>query len=226
MASNYTTVRAVVFDAVGTLIYPSPPAAVVYYEVGRQFGSRLVQDDIARNFRGALKRHAYPPRTNEQIERDRWRQIVAGVFTDLDDTESLFCDLWEHFARSTSWAVFEDVPDILNELSARDISTAIGSNFDDRLLAIARDLPPLSQAGKIFVSSRLGFTKPAIEFFRAIESELRLEPHQLLMVGDDVTNDIEGASQAGWHTLLLERGESGNAAGVVHSLREIASFLV
>ncbi len=223
--SNFASVRAVVFDAVGTLIYPSPPAAVVYYEAGREHGSRLTQDDIARNFGGALKGHAYKPRTNEQIERDRWRQIVADVFSDLDDTESLFRQLWEHFARSTSWAVYGDVPDVLFELHSLGVMTAIGSNFDDRLLAISRELPPLNRAKRIFVSSQLGFTKPSIEFFRAIESETQLQPRELLMVGDDVTNDIVGANQAGWLSLLLDRNETGNAEGTIRSLREIARFL-
>ncbi|MDA1053459.1 MAG: HAD hydrolase-like protein [Planctomycetota bacterium] len=66
---------------------------------------------------------------------------------------------------------------------------------------------------------------PRLQFFRAIEAELRLQPHQLLMVGDDVTNDIDGADQAGWHSLLLNRDEPGNAVGTIHSLREMTSFL-
>ncbi len=103
--------------------------------------------------------------------------------------------------------------------------TAIGSNFDERLLAISRELPPLNRAKQIFVSSRLGFTKPSIEFFRAIEAETQLQPHQLLMVGDDITNDVKGANEAGWHSLLLNRDASGNAGAAIRSLREIASFL-
>lgn len=216
--------RAVVFDAVGTLIYPNPPAAVVYHEFGRQHGSRLTQDEIARNFSRVLQRHACQPRTNEQIERDRWRRIVADVFTDIDQSEPLFSQLWNHFARSTSWAVYEDVPDVLADLHALGVITAIGSNFDDHLLAIARDLPPLDQTHAIFVSSRLHFTKPSIDFFRAIEAELRLQPHQLLMVGDDVRNYIEGANQAGWHSRLLDRGASENEVGTIRSLREITPF--
>ena len=225
MASNYASVRGIVFDAVGTLIYPDPPAPVTYYELGRQHGSRLTQEEIARNFGRVLKRHADERRTNEQIERGRWRHIVADVFTDLGDTKSLFSQLWDHFAQSTSWAVYDDVPDVLDALKSQGLITAIGSNFDDRLLAIARERTPLEQAQEIFVSSRLGFTKPSIEFFRAIEAKLRLHPNQLLMVGDDVTNDIEGADQAGWHSLLLNRDGSRKSTGAVHSLRDVPSYL-
>jgi putative hydrolase of the HAD superfamily len=210
-----------VFDAVGTLIYPHPAVPVAYYEFGRQHGSRLTHDDIARNFSGVLKRRVCEPRTNEQIEHRRWRYIVAEVFSDLDETESLFRQLWSHFARSSSWAVYDDVPDVLTELNSLGVITAIGSNFDDRLIAIASELSPLDQMRATFVSSRVGFTKPSIEFFRAIEAKLQLHPSQLLMIGDEARNDREGAAQAGWHSLLLNRGATGSAKGVIQSLREI-----
>ena len=217
--------RAVVFDAVGTLIFPNPPAAVAYYEVGRRHGSRLARDQIAHNFRRVLQRHAGEPRTNDQIERERWRQIVAGVFTDLKDTEALFGQLWNHFSRSSNWAVYDDVEDVLTEVNSRGVITAVGSNFDDRLIAIALELPPLEQTRSIFVSSQLGFTKPSLGFFRAIEAELRLHPSQLLMIGDDQRNDIEGAARAGWHSLRLDRGTPGNAPTTIQSLREFSRLL-
>lgn len=225
MATNLAALRAVVFDAVGTLIYPNPPAAVAYYELGRKHGSRLTQDDIARNFSRVLKRHAYQPRTNEQIERGRWRHIVADVFTDRTETESLFRQLWDHFAQSSSWTVYDDVCDVLIELNSLGVITAIGSNFDHRLCAIAAELLPVEPTRVTFVSSQLGFTKPSIEFFRAIEAKLRLHPNQLLMVGDDARNDIEGAVRAGWHSLLLNRGTTGSAKNAIQSLREITRLL-
>ncbi|MEO8499141.1 MAG: HAD-IA family hydrolase [Planctomycetota bacterium] len=221
--NDFASVRAVVFDAVGTLIYPNPPAAVVYQQLGLMQGSGLSEGEIASNFKSAIRQYPYQPRTNEHIERARWRRIVADVFTDLDDTESLFGQLWDHFARSSSWAVFDDVADALRELHTFGLVTAIGSNFDDRLSAIVPELAPLDQTQATFVSSQLGFTKPAIEFFRAIEAELQLHPHELLMVGDDARNDIAGAAQAGWHGLLLDRAANGNTQGTIQSLRELAS---
>src|SRR4051794_29016008 len=38
-------IRAVVFDAVGTLIHPEPSAAAVYTAFGRQFGSCLGREE-------------------------------------------------------------------------------------------------------------------------------------------------------------------------------------
>src|SRR5690606_20106058 len=47
-------IRAVAFDAVGTLIHPDPPVAAIYEEISRRHGSRLTRDDVARRFRDAF----------------------------------------------------------------------------------------------------------------------------------------------------------------------------
>src|SRR5207302_1039003 len=52
----FAEVRAVFFDAVGTLIHPEPPAGAVYAEVGRRHGSRLTAAEIARRFAAAFRR--------------------------------------------------------------------------------------------------------------------------------------------------------------------------
>ncbi|MEE3368290.1 MAG: HAD-IA family hydrolase [Planctomycetota bacterium] len=46
--------KAVLFDAVGTLIYPQPPVAQAYYQAGRQFGSKLTIESIEDRFRKAF----------------------------------------------------------------------------------------------------------------------------------------------------------------------------
>src|SRR5689334_3886912 len=101
-------VRAVFFDAVGTLIHPEPPAPVVYAEVGRSFGSRLTPAEIAARFRTAFAREdaldlAAGLRTNEERERRRWRHIVGAVLDDVSDAGGCFEELFAHFGRPAAW---------------------------------------------------------------------------------------------------------------------------
>ncbi len=49
-------IRAVFFDAVGTLIHPEPSAAKVYGEIGRRFGSRYSAAAIATRFVAAFRK--------------------------------------------------------------------------------------------------------------------------------------------------------------------------
>ena len=50
-----------------------------------------------------------------------------------------------------------------------------------------------------------GKTKPHASIFRAVLDLLEVEPHEALMVGDSVDDDIEGALAAGMHAVLLDR---------------------
>jgi len=49
--------------------------------------------------------------------------------------------------------------------------------------------------------------KPAPEFFRAGVRRLGLEPHAVLMVGDDVRTDVGGAQAAGLRAALVKTGK-------------------
>src|SRR5688500_14012254 len=101
-AKEYSSVRAVVFDAVGTLIYPFPPVAEAYHLAGWSNGSKLPVTQMWRRFRAAFAKsqlgngegrgEGAPQNgdlrrapTSEAIERERWRLIVGEVFTDVPD---------------------------------------------------------------------------------------------------------------------------------------------
>lgn len=211
IASIPANVRCVLFDAVGTLIYPDPPVAEAYQAVARQWGLELDATEIARRFAGAFAVEfagasglSRPP-TCEAFERDRWRRIVAAVLIELSPADEAFGLLWRHFAQPASWRVFDDVDLTLKDLARRDLPVGIASNFDGRLHAIVSGLPALSACRRTFVSSEIGFSKPDPRFFAAVESRLGLPPEQILLVGDDRVNDYEGALAAGWQALLVER---------------------
>src|SRR5438067_2160826 len=87
---NPERIRAVAFDAVGTLIHPEPSAAEVYASIGRRFGSRLEVAEIRTRFRAAFAEQEVIDRasgwvTSEERERHRWQDIVARVLDDVRD---------------------------------------------------------------------------------------------------------------------------------------------
>src|SRR6478672_11676425 len=123
-------VRAVAFDAVGTLITPDPPAAAVYHAVGRRHGSRLSSDEIATRFRAAFRTEddrdrAAGWRTDPAREVDRWRRIVAAVVDDVSDADACFRELWDHFATPAAWRVLTGVGPVLAALSRRGFALGL-----------------------------------------------------------------------------------------------------
>ena len=124
------SVRAILFDAVGTLIHPDPPVADVYFEAGRRHGSRLAQIEIHRRFRAAFQQTAAVIATSEERELQRWRRIVATVFDDVaQGAGPLFDELWGHFAQPQHWQVYPDVEPALKVLSDRNIKLGIASKI-------------------------------------------------------------------------------------------------
>jgi putative hydrolase of the HAD superfamily len=238
------SIRWVVFDAVGTLIYPTPDVATVYHRVGAAHGSVLSRDEVLQRFRTAFRRAEDSGRVDESLlktsepeEIARWQRIVADVFDDLESTEGCFRDLFDHFARPNAWACFDDVAPAVTELRAENIQIAVASNFDSRLHPVCEGLPPLDSIDVRVVSSEVGFNKPASGFYSAVQRMLGVPPDEVLVVGDDAINDVQGAAQAGMRSVLIDRGgsrilstvESDEAAetirSVIHSLTEVVELI-
>jgi putative hydrolase of the HAD superfamily len=203
-------IRAVVFDAVGTLIVPTPSVAEVYGDVGRRYGSRYRSEQLRDRFgeafcvQEALDRAAGWV-TDESRELERWRAIVAMVLDDVTDPAACFADLYEHFARPTSWTAVPGTGPMLAELRERRLKRALASNFDHRLLPIVRGLPNLAGLDEVYVSSAIGCRKPARGFFDAVADGLGVSAGEILFVGDDPANDLRGATEAGMQAILFDR---------------------
>jgi putative hydrolase of the HAD superfamily len=222
--------KAIVFDAVGTLIRPDPLVAVAYFEHGRRYGCPANIDEVERRFRAAFARQeeidSRPGglRTTEARERDRWRAIVGEVFPEAPQPAALFESLWNHFAEPRHWALYADALAGLSTLRSQGLRLAVASNFDQRLMNICRGLAPLADI-PVFVSSTLGHRKPSPEFFRSIASRMGLDPRELVMVGDDPANDQQAARAVGWQAVLLDRKGGMTGKDVLARLDELPTWL-
>ncbi len=208
--------RVLFFDAVGTLIHPEPSAVAVYTAVGQQFGSRLDATAIQVRFRRAFRRQedydrAHGNRTDNDREVARWRTIVAEVLDDVTDAEACFQELFNHFARPNAWRVTADAGPILRELIDHGYRLGLASNFDRRLHAVADALPELHALHYRVVSAEVGWRKPAAPFFQKLGEAAEVQLDQILVVGDDFTNDYEGATAAGLTAVLYD--PHGNHCG-------------
>jgi putative hydrolase of the HAD superfamily len=210
---DVSRIRGVVFDLVGTLMRPVPSAAEAYRAAGARLGHALSAAEAAARFRAAFSRQEavdrqrHGLRTSQQRECERWQAIVAEVFPEAEPGGPLFADLWAHFGRGEHWCVFDDVPAALQSLRKRGYRLAIGSNFDERLHPLVRNSRDLAEfaADEVFDSATVGWRKPAPEFFLALENALQLPASALLMVGDDLENDVNGALAAGWQALAIRQ---------------------
>jgi putative hydrolase of the HAD superfamily len=224
--------RWLVFDAVGTLIFPTPSVAEAYQAIAARHGSRITTDQAKDRFRTAFRQSetdqfpggptvAASLVTNDQIEVARWQWIVRQVIPDADDMDACFRELWDHFARPSSWLCFPDVAETLEALRSNGVELAIASNFDSRLHSICVGDPALKQITRRYVSSETGFRKPAAEFYRHLISDLGCSAEEILMVGDDQDHDVAGPRAAGMKAVYLDRSLKVATAGSIGSLIEL-----
>jgi putative hydrolase of the HAD superfamily len=207
--AKYENIRAVTFDAVGTLIHPDPPAAEVYAVVGRAHGSRLGIDAIRQRFAVAFAEQerldaANGWATSEERERRRWQAIVGQVLDDVVDPGACFAELYEHFARPGGWRCEPGAGELLARLIRAGYAIAVASNYDHRLRAVVAGLDALSPIDVLVISSEAGWRKPGRNFFAHVAGSLGLLQAAVLHVGDDPINDFEGARQAGLGALLFD----------------------
>ena len=214
---------AIVFDAVGTLICPDPAVATIYAAVAQRHGSKWTETEVATRFRSVFTdvESQAAPETDDSIERRRWQEIVGRVLDDVGDPAAVFQELFDHFARPDSWAVFPDVAPAFERLQDKKVQLALASNFDERLIAIADRVTPLNRCHPVIVSSRVGYRKPHPRFFQAVVQALDVEPSQILFVGDDPHYDVAGARAVGMHAVLLAR-DGKRGPGAINSLTELS----
>ena len=230
------TIKAVFFDAAGTLIKPARSVGESYAAIAAKHGKEVSSTNITERFRtcfDAAPRLAFPGATEDTVaalERDWWKSLVAQVFEPWSPFvrfEEYFAELFAYFASPNAWTLYPEVLETLTSLNERGLILDVISNFDSRLVRILDGLGAGAQFENIFVSSRVGYAKPDGRIFNAALSCHGLAPAQALHVGDSEINDLSGANQAGIKGILVERGKTSAAPASdrINSLRSILALL-
>ena len=217
--------KAIFFDAVGTLFRLTKTVGDHYAYVGREVGLDINPQNLERAFHTAWKKMPQRaaidgPREND--DKGWWRELVDLVLEQVApalsefDRDNFFEIAYEHFAEAGVWELYPEVPGVLEKLQAR-FELAVISNFDGRLRLILGHLGISKFFRHVFVSSELGADKPDPEIFARALKFIDLKPNQVLHVGDDVNRDWKAAAAAGLSVFKLDRDKN--------SLRDLVAHL-
>lgn len=222
------TIRAISFDAAGTLLHAHPSVGHVYAEVLARYGPTVDADAMEAAFRRAFgERRGGRSPSGESALRDEgyfwWRELVFDVMDSLRlevrQRDEFFRELYWRFAHADVWRLFPDVMPALLEVRARGLRTALLSNWDVRLRRVLQEMGVASLFDTMVISSEVGIEKPDPKIFLLMCERLGVNPGQTLHVGDNRREDIEGAEAAGLNAVLIERGKTpGSTSGAVPSL--------
>ena len=229
-------IEAVTLDAAGTLIAPARPVADTYVSMATPYGAELNTKALAAAFRTQFQ--AMPPMAFGELpqnevegrERDWWRQLVFKVTEaagGVPDFDAYFEALYAYFGTAAAWTVYADVIPLLEGLKAREVPTAVVSNFDSRLLPVLDGLALLDAFQTVVYSTGVGTAKPDAAIFAAASTRLAVALPACIHIGDHPDADLAGARAAGMQARLIARdaGAEHEADNIINSLERVLTLL-
>ena len=220
-------VRAVLLDALGTLVELQPPAPRLQ-RLLRESGFDVSEEQAATGFTAEIAYyldHHLDGSDPERLERLRDRcaeemRRALGIPT-LDHATARRAMLG-----ALEFSPYPDVAPALRELRERGLTLVVASNWDFSLPEWLRPAGILELVDGVVTSAEVGAAKPSPRVFQRALAVAGVDPARALHVGDKVDNDIEGAAAAGVRGVLLQRdGSPPPGIEAISSLSELATLL-
>ena len=208
-------IRAVFFDAGGTLLRPAEPVGQTYARLAEHYGWRAEVTKMEDGFRTAWnQRRIEGAGADSVLGRAGWRKIVefslrAAEVPEKFPVEDYFHEVYEHFARPDAWRAYPDTEGVLGELKRRGLKTGLLSNWDARLRKVLQGFDWAEHLDPVLISEEVGSEKPGSVIFREAEKRGDLTSGECVLIGDDPISDRRGAESAGWRWALVRRPECG-----------------
>lgn len=184
-------IRAVVFDLWNTLVRSQKGSP--YRRI-----QGLLDPEQARKadaFMWDSMRRPYP---DSRAFLAGWKDAMGLDMDQLRAIQAVFMDA------SQDAELFPEALDVLAR--TREVArTALLSNTQAFDMDLLEDLGIAARIRTRILSAEIGALKPEPEAFAAMQARLGLFPGNLVMVGDSWRDDVEGALQAGWTAIWINR---------------------
>jgi putative hydrolase of the HAD superfamily len=224
--------RAILFDALGTLVALEPPAPRLRDELARRFRARIDLADAERAMAAEIS--YYRAHLDEGLDRASvaaLRRRCAEVLRDalpraagirgVDSGE-----LTEVLLASLRFRAFSDALPALAAAQAHGVRLVVVSNWDFSLHEILARLEILSLVDGVLTSAEAGTRKPQRQIFEQALRIAGVRASDAIHVGDSLEEDIAGARLAGINPVLIARDGRLAPAGVptIRSLADLDAF--
>jgi putative hydrolase of the HAD superfamily len=221
-----TAPKAILLDALGTLVALEPPAPLLRAELSHRFGVCVNEAEAER----AIAREIAYYRTHLDEGRDpdslaRLRARCAEVVREALTPALAAVDgaaMTEALLASLRFAAYPDARPALEAARRRGRRLVVVSNWDVSLKGVLDRLGLARLLDGIVTSAAAGARKPAPEIFTQALELAGARPEEAIHVGDSLVEDVGGARAAGIAPILIRRG-AGEAVPVrtIESLTEL-----
>lgn len=213
-------IRAVTFDAHGTLIRPEPSVGRIYADVAAAFGvdadPATLEAAFPAAFAAVRANWPVPYGADADDARRFWQAVVERTFARALPA-GLAEALYAEFARPARWRALPGAREALACCAARGLPCAVVSNFDARLPALLAGLE-LGPFAAVIVSAEHGLAKPDARLLILAARRLGVATTQLLHIGDSQAEDGALARAAGCAWLPVDPARGIDPAALARAL--------
>jgi putative hydrolase of the HAD superfamily len=213
--------RAVFFDVDFTLIHPGPTFRGEGYE---QFCARHgIAVDPSRFDAAVAAASAVLEEASAHIyEAALFHRYTAAIITGMGGkgprVDACAREIYEEWAGSHHFELYDDVPGTLKEIAGRGIRMGLISNSHRCLASFGRHFELENFISAAVSSSEHGYMKPHPSIFEAALRLLDVRAEEAVMVGDSFTHDIAGAVQVGMRGVLVRRSAGSGPSRVTRTV--------
>ena len=225
--------QVVFFDVDFTLIYPGPAFQGEGY---RAFCARHDIEVDAQRFPAAVisASHILDREQDGVYDAQIFIDYVAHIIRSMGGSgaavEPCAAEIYDEWAACQHFLLYDDVPAALEALVNRDIRLGLISNSHRCLESFQEHFELENLIDVAISSSQHGYMKPHPSIFEAALRLAGAAAADAVMVGDSLTQDIEGARRVGMRGVLVRRsdtpaGTPGSDVPVIRSLSELPELL-
>ena len=208
--------RAVLLDALGTLLELEPPAPRLRTELLQRFGVRIGETDAQRAIAAEIGYYrAHLDEGRDPVALAELRSRCAEALRDgLPDDERIAAidnaALTSALLASLRFEPFADVRPALAAARAAGRRLLVVSNWDASLNEVLDRLGLSPMLDGVVTSAEFGERKPAPEIFEHALALAGVAADEAIHIGDSLAEDVAGARAAGIEAVLIKRdGEPG-----------------
>jgi putative hydrolase of the HAD superfamily len=224
--------KAVLIDALGTLVALEPPHAHLRATLYREAGVDVSAARAAQAFRAEIRYYLAQHLEGRDPEsladlRDRCAAVLHEALGEPQIDPAL---VRRAMLESIHFDAFADAAAALRALRAGGLRIVVASNWDCSLPDVLADAHLLHLVDAVVPSAVAGAAKPDPGLFEAALAAARCPAAEAIHVGDSVEKDVAGAVVAGVAPILLVRDPSAPGVAppgtpVIRSLAELPAVL-
>ena len=213
MKLEFNNIKAIIFDADGTLFGIKGSIGSVYSECCLQHGLKVDPEmldsrveKIWLQFRPAYRNEAENFVSSPERELKVWKEFCFALvepYIGTNDFDPIFETIYNAFASPDYRTLKPGTLEVLQHVRQTNYVTGILSNNDERVRTLALAFELGDYLDHIFPSAEIGFKKPSLKCFESVTDRLKLKPEEILYVGDNYELDYLASISAGWKSIWV-----------------------